>query len=307
MPQSRTSNNRAKNKLYHFMNSYEQLKLSVNQLVEEVSTAANKGKSSAEIVSMFVDLYCQDFSKPEASSLNDVLLSCALRARGYNNYRNDSESGEEFFLTKILAPTDPKLCIDVGANVGDYSAILLQSTQASVISFEPLPNVFAELQKKTSPYGGRSILENKGVGEKDAKMLIHYSDEATMHASFSVEVKNVPYVKNDKQAEVDVVSLDSYLGKMDYPKVDLMKIDTEGFESEVLKGARESIQRCQPSFIQLEFNWHQLFRNTSLNYFSELLPAYSVFQLLPNGWIERNPKDPLSNIYHFSNFIFVRR
>jgi len=289
------------------MKSYEQLKMSVNQLVAEVSAATNNGTSSAEIISIFQDLYCKDFSRPEVSSLNDVLLNCALRARGYNNYRNDAESGEEFFLTKILAPTNPKLCIDVGANVGNYSAMLLHSTQAQVISFEPLPSAFFELQKKTNDYGGRSILENKGVGEIDDKLLIHYSDEVTSHASFSVEVKKVPYVRNDKQVEVDVVSLDSYLSKIAYPAVDLIKIDTEGFESEVLKGASESIQRCQPRFIQMEFNWHQMFRNTSLNYFSERLPNYSTFQLLPNGWIERNPKDPLSNVYHFSNFVFVRR
>ena len=255
---------------------------------------------------MFADLYCKDFSRPEASSLNDVLLSCALRARGYNNFRSDAESGEEFFLTKILAPTNPKLCIDIGANVGNYSAMLLEFTQARVISFEPLPKAFVELEKKISTYGTRAILENKGIGEKNEKLVIHYSNEATSHASFSVEVKNVPYVKNDRQVEVDVVSLDSYLKKMDYPKLDLIKIDTEGFESEVLKGATESILRCQPKFIQLEFNWHQLFRNTSLSYFSEILKNYSVFQLLPGGWIERNPKDPLSNIYHFSNFVFVR-
>jgi hypothetical protein len=106
--------------------------------------------------------------------------------------------------------------------------------------------------------------------------------------------------------EVDVVSLDSYLYKMGYPKVDLIKIDTEGCESETPKGAGESIRKCQPNFIQIEFNWHQLFRNTSLNYFSKILNNYSFFQLLPGGWIERNPKDPLSNIYHFSNFVFVR-
>ena len=94
---------------------------------------------------------------------------------------------------------------------------------------------------------------------------------------------------------------------MCYPQVDLIKIDTEGFESEVLRGGGETIRRCRPKFVQLEFNWHQLFRNTSLNSFSELLPGYSVFQLLPDAWIERDPIDPLSNIFHFSNFVFVRR
>jgi FkbM family methyltransferase len=288
------------------MLSYEQLKLSINQLVTEADEARKEGKSLSEIVSNFENLYCRDFSRPEFSNLNEIILKCALRARGYNNYRSNDESGEEFFLSKILAPRNPKLCIDVGANVGNYSQRILDITQATVVSFEPIPSAFAELQKLTRSFGERSILENKGVGERNERLSIHYSDEASSHASFSIDIKNVPYIRNEKELEVDVVSLDSYMREMSFAQIDLLKIDTEGFEAEVLRGAGETIQRCQPKFIQVEFNWHQLFRKTSLNYFSELLLGYSVFQLLPGAWIERDPKDPLSNIYHFSNFIFVK-
>ena len=66
-------------------------------------------------------------------------------------------------------------------------------------------------------------------------------------------------------------------------------------------------KELKPKFIKMEFNWHQLFRNASLNYFSELLPNYDVYQLVPNGWIRRDSKDPFSNIYLFSNFVFVMR
>lgn len=64
----------------------------------------------------------------------------------------------------------------------------------------------------------------------------------------------------------------------------------------------------RPKFIQLEYNWHHLFRSRSLYDISQLLPKYRIYQLLPfgNGLIERNPKRPESNIYHYGNFIFVR-
>ncbi len=92
-----------------------------------------------------------------------------------------------------------------------------------------------------------------------------------------------------------------------FPNVDFIKIDTEGFESEVFKGAKNIIMEIKPKFIQIEFNWHQLFRNHSLLYFSELLQGYLVYQLIPNGWVLRDPKDPLTNIYSYSNFVFVLR
>ena len=65
--------------------------------------------------------------------------------------------------------------------------------------------------------------------------------------------------------------------------------------------------KSQPKFIEIEFNWHQLFRKTTLNYFSEQLPNYDVYQLTFDNWIQRDPKDPLTNIYYFSNFIFVKK
>jgi len=252
-----------------------------------------------------INLYAKTFSKPPLSKLNNRLLNATLRARGYNNYRNDVESGEEFFLSKVLAPSNPKICIDVGANVGNYTRKLLQYTQATVVSFEPLPSAFEQLREQTKKFGERSIIENRGVGERNDKLVIHYNPNAIFHASFSEDAKKVPYLHNENEMEVEVVSIDSYLENKNFDTVDFIKIDTEGFELEVFRGAKDTIRRYKPQYLQMEFNWHQMFRNTSLNYFSELLPDYDVYQLLPNGWIKRNPKDPLANIYHFSNFVFV--
>jgi FkbM family methyltransferase len=231
----------------------------------------------------------------------------ALSARGYNNYRNSDESGEAFFIKSILAPTAPKLCIDIGANVGNYTCELLRATAAKEISFEPLPGPFKSMQEQVTAFSDRVILENKGVGAANQKLTIHFSPNALSHASFSEEVKKVSYVSNEEQLLVPVVSLDSYCQEHQINQIDFIKIDTEGFEDEVFKGAARVFRDIKPRFIQIEFNYHQLFRNTSLNYFAELLPDYQVFQLLPNGWISRDPRSPLSNIFEFSNFVFVRR
>ena len=56
--------------------------------------------------------------------------------------------------------------------------------------------------------------------------------------------------------------------------VDLIKIDTEGYEMNVLKGSRNFISK--PKFIQIEFNWHQLFTNNSLIDFSKELKTMKL-------------------------------
>lgn len=252
-------------------------------------------------------VYTRFFSTGYLARVNKIFLDMCLRARGYNNFRNNKESGHTFFIEKILAPSNPRLCIDIGANVGDYSLKLLKKTGAKILAFEPVPTTFERLKENLSSYGNRIVIENKGVGSSNGILSIYYNPEASAHASFSNEIKAIDYISNDLKADVEVVTLDSYCASHGLNDIDFIKIDTEGFESEVFQGAAETLKNIQPKFIEIEFNWHQLFKKTTLNYFSEQLPNYDVYQLTFDNWIQRDPKDPMTNIYYFSNFVFVRK
>jgi hypothetical protein len=145
------------------------------------------------------------------------------------------------------------------------------------------------------------------VGEKQEILTMNYNAEAFSHASFSKEVRGVSYLNNRLTLDLPITSLDLYLNDKGINEISLIKIDTEGFESEVFNGAIKTFSEVKPHFIQIEFNWHQLFRNITLNWFAERLPDYDCYQLLPDSWIKRDPKDPLNNIFMYSNFIFVRK
>jgi len=246
-------------------------------------------------------------SRTPLSALNDMMLKAALRARGYNGSRNFHDSGEDFFIREVLAKSSPTVCIDIGAHVGDYTLRLLGETLALVISFEPLPHVCRELQNRTRSYGSRSIVVNKGVGDATGRRSIHYNADSPRLASFSDEVNRVPFVNNRDTLDIDMVTLDDYLQSGEHDEVSFIKVDTEGYEGEVLVGAASSIRRYRPMFIQIEFNRHQLFRGRTLLSFAEQLPEYDVHQLIPHGWVRRDPADPLANIFEYSNFVFVRR
>ena len=92
-------------------------------------------------------------------------------------------------------------------------------------------------------------------------------------------------------------------------KSTLLKIDTEGYEYEVLLGARQTIENRKPKFIQIEYNWHQLFKGQSLYKLASLLPNYVTYQLLPHGsgLSKVDARRPEANIYHYSNFVFIRK
>ena len=166
---------------------------------------------------------------------------------------------------------------------------------------------FNKLLEIKSSYGDRFIPINKGFGEKDEYLNLYFNKDVSAHATFSTEVQEVPYLKNQSIERIEVVKLDSFFQAFDDVSIDFIKIDTEGFEWEVLSGAKDIIKIHKPKLIQIEFNWHQLFRSHTLYSFSEILSHYRIFQLIPNGMIERDPKDPYANLFHFSNFVFVRK
>jgi FkbM family methyltransferase len=257
-------------------------------------------------VESFLQFYSANRHKKELTKLTDVVLAYALSARGYNNYRSDSESGEAFFINEILAKSRPKLCIDVGANIGEYSVALMKATDTQVVAFEPLPIAFQILSQKSKEFPGRLIAEKMGIGANQEELFINYDPSETSFASFSKDVEQVDYLKNTQSLKAPLVTLDWYCETNKINEIDLIKIDVEGFESEVFAGAKNVFNQIRPRFIQMEFNWHQMFRNAPLYYFSKQLHGYETYQLLPNGWAKRDPKDPVSNIFLFSNFVFVR-
>ena len=91
--------------------------------------------------------------------------------------------------------------------------------------------------------------------------------------------------------------------------IDFIKIDTEGFEYEVLKGSKNILNTHKPKFIQIEFNWHQLIKNQTLYNLSELINFSDVFKILPHGnkLMHIDPFRPENNIYHLSNYVFIRK
>ncbi len=256
--------------------------------------------------------YLRLFGRRTAQRLNDYLLNLALRARGYDNFQDADSSGEAAFLDRLAAQA-PALCIDVGANVGGYSRRLLEQTGSRVLAFEPLPLAFRQLSTLQAKFPERFECFNVGMADRRTELELHFGAGDSEHASFSAEVSEIDYVgrSNVNRMFVPVTTLDDFLVERfpaGTPPIDLIKIDTEGFEFEVLAGASRTIETVRPRYLQLEFNLHQMFRGRTLLDLTRRLLGYRVYQMLPHGGglAPRDPRSTLANVYRFSNFVFVR-
>jgi len=140
-------------------------------------------------------------------------------------------SPEECEYIVSLAKNRPgELCLDIGANIGCISQALLDAG-CSVEAFEPQPAVFELLVKNTPGATCHNIALGSTAGT--AKMpLVDYSKKGNF-GGLGIGSGNL---------EVEVRTLDSF----EYTNVGLIKLDVEGFEEEVLRGAVETIARCKP-------------------------------------------------------------
>jgi len=261
------------------------------------------------IVTSFLEFF---FARKFLLSFNTALLKLIIRFLGYNNHKNFYSSGEIHFLRNVCKEK-PKICLDIGANVGKYSNYLLENSSTKVIAFEPLSKTFKKLIKIKKNYSDRFFIYNIGLGEKKTKKNIYYDKHNLQWANFNPEVNKIDYLKNNKkQIKCSIDTLDNFTKKnkkIIHSKIDLVKIDTEGFELEVLKGAEKTIKKFKPKYIQIEYNWHHLFKNINLYYFSRYLKDYDTYKILPfsKRLLKINTERPEHNYFNYSNIVFIRK
>jgi FkbM family methyltransferase len=175
--------------------------------------------------------------------------------------------------------------IDVGANIGFYSLLLsLCEPQLKVIAFEPNPKNYRLLKANVSVNDLLRVkCEPLALSDADGPGLLHLSASdmsASLHADFDFHPT--------KTVEVETTTLDNYLArnKMECPLV--IKLDAEGHEESVLKGARETLDSLRPDIIT----------EVALNYGSETTAllreaGYHFYPITDRGLVEADALAPV--------------
>ena len=240
--------------------------------------------------------------------LVDELLELLLGVRGYNNPQNMRVSGEDHWITTVLPRLGVRTCLDVGAAQGDYSRLLLQSLpQSRVFACEPLHQNWPLLESLAREYPQRFFPFHWALGAHEGRATLHYERSRPQLATLCEGLEAIDYLANDQASEVQIRRLDDWwLASPDPEPLEFIKLDCEGWEADILDGATQTLRRLRPVAIQLEFNRHHLFRGDTFLSLARRLEGYGVFQLLPHRLVQRDPTAPLTNLFQFSNFVFIR-
>ena len=187
---------------------------------------------------------------------------------------NDFEPDMVQLFTAVAS--DSEVILDVGANIG-CTALLFGGLARSVYAFEPSPTTFAYLEKNISRSGLKNIfLQNMGLGAEAGEYTL----------TFAPSNRSGGFVSNQTQAstghtieKIVIRQMDEVLKSLNVSRVDFIKIDVEGFEGHVLRGATQTVAAYRPVVV-LELNHWCLnaFQRTSIPDFFDLLR--SMFPIL---------------------------
>lgn len=169
---------------------------------------------------------------------------------------------------KIVDHYGIDIIFDIGAANGGYAKIMRKfGYSKKIVSFEPLKNSFKDL-KKAAEKDCNWIVNNYALGSDDLRSVIHVSgnsDSSSILNMLPEHVNTAPQSRYISQQEIEVKKLDSVFNSF-CSKEDriMLKIDTQGYEKNVLDGAHEFLKRV--SIIQLEMSIIPLYEEEILFY-----------------------------------------
>ena len=191
--------------------------------------------------------------------------------------------GEERYLRSISWKIQGRILIDVGAHHGSYCNYLSKlSPQSTIYAFEPHPKSIQILKSRLiSP---RIRVINKAVGEiAEPVELYDFADsDGSTQASMSKEA--VQFFEPIVVAHsVDCTTLDDFITAEGLDEIALLKVDAEGFDLAVLRGAKRTLAQKRIETIQFEFIPGNVITRTMMRDFFEVLEGYEIFRICLNG------------------------
>lgn len=159
-------------------------------------------------------------------------------------------------LSKKFENNSLSVLVDVGSHKGEYiNSIKKKFNIQKIYGFEPNPDIFKILKKKT--VDEKINLFNFGISDENGRIEF-YKNLETSSSTINKLNTNSKYYKKKyfllnifnskeviKKIEINVLRLDEFIHSNKIDKIDLIKIDTEGYELKVIKSLEKKIENVK--------------------------------------------------------------
>jgi len=173
-----------------------------------------------------------------------LLMSTGMTGATGNFYAGLHEFEDMAFVMHALRESD--LFVDVGANIGSYTVIAGAAVGAKCVAIEPVPSTFKHLTDNINLNGISNRVECLNVGVGKERGVLNFSSTAdTMN-----HVLMNGQCANEVGIQVCVESLDDVMRER---RPSIIKIDVEGWETQVIAGAQHILSGLAPLAVVMEF------------------------------------------------------
>lgn len=172
---------------------------------------------------------------------------------GYFHIEKTIKLAKEFNLIN-------EIVIDVGGADGTTAKMFLEAfPKSKIFVFEPLKENYSQIAQILNQYINLKLIK-KAVGSSPQKAVIHKTKRITSSSLLEVNSDSTSEVFSDilkvnDKVEVSITTLDESIPQNEF--ISILKIDVQGYELEVLKGATSTLRRT--SIIVLEMNNHSYY------------------------------------------------
>jgi FkbM family methyltransferase len=206
---------------------------------------------------------------------------CVAVHRVHTNFNYDHETnGERWLLEKLTRNDVLRIAFDIGANRGDWTALLLRlNPSARAHCFEICPPTFEKLRTRLAK-SPNVTLNAVGLSDGAGEVTLAYSSDADGLSS----MVEIVCPANSQRIKAQVTTGLLYCGQHGVTRIDLLKIDVEGAEHLVLKGFGDLLQPDRIPVVQFEYGMVNIASRFLLRDFYELFTSrgYRVGKLYPN-------------------------
>jgi FkbM family methyltransferase len=192
------------------------------------------------------------------TKLRTRLRYLARNLIGYDVHKYSAEKELDPFndAVAVLGAASPITAFDVGANKGQtITAVLNAFPKATIHAFEPSPETF---DRHLALLASWNIKVNKcGLGSTTGVLTFHENDSSDMSSFLPLGPSGWGNVS--RKITVPVTTVDEYAAKNEIDHIDLLKIDTQGFDLEVIKGAGAMLGRGRIDLLLTEVTLDALY------------------------------------------------
>lgn len=214
------------------------------------------------------------------------------------------ECNGEAWLVRQVAPSAP-VFFDIGANVGDWTALYLASADRDLargILIDPSAGAIAALRRRFTGTPAVEVL-HAGASDSPGEAAFFEEPECGTHSSFVREfARGAPA---PARVRLTTVAHEAELRGLD--RIDFLKVDCEGYDLHVLRGAGRLLDEGRIGVVQFEYNapWAQAGSTLAAALRLLVAAAYDTYLLKSDG-LHRLRYERYGEYFDYSNFVAFR-